>query len=83
MVPMAVMLLHGAGATFRGRVMGVRMLAIYGLPVGLLAAGGLIERFGFAATASAYCITGLLLTAVIALRWHDALWPVDAAANAR
>jgi hypothetical protein len=28
MVPMAVMLLHGAGARFRGRVMGVRMLAI-------------------------------------------------------
>lgn len=83
MVPMAVMLLHGAGAAFRGRVMGVRMLAIYGLPVGLLAAGGLIERFGFAATASAYCITGLLLTAAIALRWHAALWPVDAAANAR
>lgn len=83
MVPMAVMLLHGAGAAFRGRVMGVRMLAIYGLPVGLLVAGGLIERFGFAATASFYCIAGLLLTAAIALRWHAALWPVDAAANAR
>ena len=35
MVPMAVMLLHIAGARFRGRVMGVRMLAIYGLPMGL------------------------------------------------
>lgn len=83
MVPMAVMLLHGAGAKFRGRVMGVRMLAIYGLPLGLLAAGGLIERFGFAATASAYCIAGLVLTAAIAMRWHAALWPPDAAANGR
>jgi hypothetical protein len=83
MVPMAVMLLHGAGAQFRGRVMGVRMLAIYGLPLGLLAAGGLIERFGFAATASAYCAVGLLLTAAIAARWHAALWPLDAPANAR
>jgi MFS family permease len=81
MVPMAVMLLHGAGAKFRGRVMGVRMLAIYGLPVGLLVAGGLIERFGFAATASGYCIAGLVLTAAIGLRWHGALWPIDAAAN--
>jgi MFS family permease len=81
MVPMAVMLLHGAGAKFRGRVMGVRMLAIYGLPLGLLAAGGLIERFGFVATASSYCIGGLVLTAAIALRWHGALWPIDAAAN--
>ncbi len=81
MVPMAVMLLHGAGAKFRGRVMGVRMLAIYGLPLGLLAAGWLIERFGFAATASAYCMTGLLLTATIGIRWHRALWPLDAPAN--
>jgi predicted MFS family arabinose efflux permease len=83
MVPMAVMLLHGAGAKFRGRVMGVRMLAIYGLPLGLMAAGGLIERYGFAATASGYCLTGLALTLAIALRWRNALWPVDAAANAR
>jgi predicted MFS family arabinose efflux permease len=83
MVPMAVMLLHGAASRFRGRVMGVRMLAIYGLPLGLLAAGGLIERFGFAATATAYCVVGLLLTGVIAARWRAALWPLDAAANAR
>ncbi|MDR3531526.1 MAG: MFS transporter [Rhodopila sp.] len=83
MVPMAVMLLHSASAKFRGRVMGVRMLAIYGLPLGLLAAGGLIERFGFAATASGYCIVGLLLTVVIAVRWRAALWPLDAPANAR
>jgi MFS family permease len=83
MVPMAVMLLHGAGAKFRGRVMGVRMLAIYGLPLGLLAAGGLIERFGYAAAASGYCLVGLLMTAVIGLRWRGALWPLNAAANAR
>ncbi|MFL5255475.1 MAG: MFS transporter [Rhodopila sp.] len=83
MVPMAVMLLHGAGAKFRGRVMGVRMLAIYGLPLGLMAAGGLIERFGFAAIASAYCLIGLALTLAIAVRWHDALWPIGAPANNR
>ena len=83
MTPMAVMLLHSAGARFRGRVMGVRMLAIYGLPLGLMAAGGLIERFGFAATATAYCVLGLLLTAAIAVRWRAALWPLDAPANAR
>ena len=83
MVPMAVMLLHSAGPRFRGRVMGVRMLAIYGLPIGLLGAGALIERFGFAATASAYCVFGLLATGAIALRWRSALWPLDAPANAR
>lgn len=83
MVPMAVMLLHSAGAKFRGRVMGVRMLAVYGLPVGLLAAGVLVERIGFVATATAYCVFGLLTTAAIALRWRAALWPLNAPANAR
>ena len=80
---MAVMLLHSAGAKFRGRVMGVRMLAIYGMPIGLLGAGWLIERIGFAAMASAYCVFGLLATLGIALRWRKALWPLDAPANAR
>jgi predicted MFS family arabinose efflux permease len=83
LVPMAVMLLHGAGARFRGRVMGVRMLAIYGLPIGLLAAGALIERIGYTATTSLYCLLGLSLTVLITVRWWSALWPVDAPANAR
>ena len=83
MVPMAVMLLHSAGQRFRGRVMGVRMLAIYGLPVGLLGAGWLIERVGFVAMASSYCVFGILATAWIGLRWHAALWPASAPANMR
>ena len=83
MTPMAVMLLHGASIQFRGRVMGVRMLAVYGLPIGLLLAGILIERFGYTATATAYCLSGLLLTVVIGVRWHRDLWPHDAPANAR
>ena len=82
MVPMAAMLLHTAGARFRGRIMGVRMLAIYGLPLGLLVAGTLIERIGYTATASGYCLFGLAVTALIGLRWHAELWPLDAAANA-
>ncbi|HVZ09829.1 MFS transporter [Rhodopila sp.] len=83
MTPMAVMLLHGASAAFRGRVMGVRMLAVYGLPIGLIVAGWLIERFGFPVTAAGYCVLGLGLTIVIAIRWYTSLWPVDAAANQR
>ena len=83
MVPMAVMLLHGAGAKFRGRVMGVRMLAIYGLPLGLLLAGWLIGHFGFPAVATGYCVVGIGLTAAILIRWHTALWPAAATANAR
>jgi len=83
MVPMAVMLLHSAGQRFRGRVMGVRMLAIYGLPIGLLGAGWLIERIGFVAMASSYCLFGILATVWIGLRWHAALWPASAPANLR
>jgi hypothetical protein len=83
LVPMSVMLLHSAGERFRGRVMGVRMLAIYGVPIGLLAAGALIERLGFAVTASLYCLVGSALTLLIALHWRADLWPIDAPANAR
>ncbi|MGD9614820.1 MAG: MFS transporter [Alphaproteobacteria bacterium] len=83
LVPMSVLLLRGAGERFRGRIMGVRMLAIYGVPIGLLAAGGLIERLGFVTTASLYCVIGAVLTIGIALYWRESLWPTGAAANAR
>jgi MFS family permease len=83
MVPLAVMLLNRAGEGFRGRVMGVRMLAIYGLPLGLLAAGAMIDLFGYVPTASFYCVFGLAMTLLIALRWRADLWPRDAPANAR
>jgi predicted MFS family arabinose efflux permease len=83
LVPMSVLLLHSAGARYRGRVMGVRTLAIYGVPPGMLIAGVLIERIGFAATVTLYCVVGSLLTVMIALRWRAALWPLSAPANAR
>ena len=83
MVPLAVMLLRVSGEQYRGRVMGVRMLAIYGLPVGLLASGALIEWCGYAAMASGYCVFGLAATLAIALWWRDALWPLEAAGNTR
>ena len=82
LVPMSAMLLHGAGA-FRGRVMGMRMLAIYGLPLGLLASGALIDRIGYAPTATLYCSIGMVLTLLIALRWRAVLWPLHAPANTR
>lgn len=83
LVPMSVLLLHSAGERFRGRVMGVRTLAIYGVPPGLLIAGALIDRIGYVATVSLFCVVGGVLTALIALRWRDALWPLSSPANAR
>lgn len=83
MVPLTVILLRTSSAHFRGRVMGVRMLAIYSLPFGLLAAGALIERIGFGATATAYAVFGFLSTLLIAARWRADLWDLRAPANAR
>ena len=83
MVPMSVLLLRVAKDAFRGRVMGLRMLAVYGLPVGLLGAGPLIAGLGFAATATLYAGVGLVATVAIALTWRSHLLPADAAANAQ
>lgn len=71
MAPLAAMLLRSSEPQFRSRVMGIRMLAIYTLPIGLLASGPLIEHFGFRAMATAYCITGLVLMAMIGIRWRS------------
>jgi len=75
MVSLTVILVRESGQRFRGRVMGVRMMAIYSLPVGLLIAGQLIDRIGFAATATLYAALGLVCTIIIALRWRAHMWP--------
>ena len=74
MVSHTVILLRASSQRYRGRVMGVRMLAIYSLPVGLLVAGVLIEWIGFRATASLYAVVGLIFTILIAVRWRASLW---------
>jgi len=83
MVPMAVILLRTADPLFRGRVMGVRMLAVYGLPMGLLLSGPLVEHLGFAVTGSIYSLLGIAITLLIVMRWRDQLWHPAAAANRR
>ena len=71
------------GAAFRGRVMGLRMMAIYGLPLGLMLAGALIDALGFAPAITLLATVGALLTLAIGLHWRAALWPREAPANAR
>ena len=83
MISIAVILMRSASEHFRGRVMGVRMMVIYGLPLGLLAAGSLIDLIGFAATATLYAASGLALMLLIALNWRADLWHVHAPANAK
>ena len=74
MISMTGTLLAVAGDRFRARVMGVRMLAVYGMTVGLIGSGALIERVGYSLTISAFCTVGLLFTLIIGIRWRDSMW---------
>jgi MFS family permease len=82
-VPMATVLLRTSDVQYRGRIMGIRMLAIYGNLPGLLISGPLIAGLGYPVTATLYCLIGIAFTIVIGVRWRRELWRLDAAANAR
>ena len=81
MIPMAVILLRTSAPEFRGRVLGVRMLAVYGMPLGLLLSGPLVEYSGYAITGSLYSLVGVAFTLWIAVRWRRHLWQRDARSN--
>jgi predicted MFS family arabinose efflux permease len=81
LVPMGALLLRHCEESFRGRIMGLRMFAIYGLPIGLLIAGPIIEHFGYRAMAMLYCAIGIVFTALIGIRWHAQVWRREAPAN--
>jgi predicted MFS family arabinose efflux permease len=83
MIAIAVILMQTAGERFRGRVMGVRMLTIYGLPIGLMAAGSLIDAVGFSATIMIYVAVGLSMLMAIALHWRASAQRAQVAASAR
>jgi len=82
-IPMATMLLRTTDERFRGRVMGIRMLAIYGNIPGLLLTGPLIASIGYSAMATLYCLLGIMATLMIASRWQTHLWQPNAPANRR
>ena len=55
LTPLAAVMLRSSDDSMRGRVMGVRMLAIWGLPLGLLAAGrSMIATLGYPPTTVLY-----------------------------
>jgi predicted MFS family arabinose efflux permease len=83
LTPLAAVMLRSSEDAMRGRVMGMRILAVWGLPLGLLAAGPIIARFGFGATTLLYAGLGLAATFAIGYRWRRALWDREATANAR
>jgi hypothetical protein len=54
--------------------MGVRMLAVYGMPLGLMASGVLIEHIGYPLTITAAAALGLVCTLLIGVRWRASMW---------
>ena len=80
-ISLTVLLLRTSDERFRGRVIGVRMLAIYSLPLGLLASGTLIDLVGFTTTATIYIAAGLVCIAAMALRWRADLWSAQVPAR--
>ena len=83
LIPISTLLLRTSDVRYRGRIMGIRMMAIYGNLPGLLVAGPLIAHFGYSVMATAYSIFGLLFTAAIAWYWRNHLWQAGAPANRR
>jgi len=59
------------------------MLAVYGLPLGLLLSGPLVEHAGFAWTGTLFSAMGLSFTLLIAVCWRAELWHSAAASNVR
>jgi len=82
LTPLAAVMLRASSEEMRGRVMGIRMLAIWGLPLGLVAAGPIIAGLGFSATTLIYAGLGLAATIAIGWRWRHAMWLRSAPANA-
>lgn len=73
MLALTLILLRTSEERFRGRIMGVRMLAIYTLPLGLLAAGATIPVLGFRPTALAMVGAGALMLVAITTVWRTDL----------
>ena len=75
MLSMSSLIIGTAAAELRARVLGVRMLAVYGLAIGLPLAGVLIDAVGYAGTAWVFVAIAIAATAAIGLKWRRALWP--------
>ena len=82
-IPMAATLLRNSDEKYRGRIMGIRMLAIYGNLPGLWIAAPLIKDFGYTFTATLYCVIGITSLVLITVSWRAQIWRLTAPANRR
>ena len=74
-------MLRATEPAYRGRVMGMRILAILGLPLGLLLSGPLIDLWGFGWAWGLYSFVGILGALSMIMLWRNSLWRVDCAVN--
>jgi Na+/melibiose symporter-like transporter len=81
LIPINTLLIRSTDPRYRGRIMGIRMLVIYGNLPGLLLAGPFIAQYGYTAMASTYSVAGIAVIAWIGWHWRRHLWHRAAAAN--
>ena len=73
MVTMAMMLLKYTSEEMRGRVLGLRQLAVYGLPVGVLISGFVAENAGASLALIFNGVLGLVILLFAILKWPEML----------
>ena len=73
MVTMAVMILQYTGYQMRGRVLGLRQLAVYGLPVGLLLSGFVADEIGVLWALVLNGTMGIALLGGVLFKWPQVL----------
>jgi predicted MFS family arabinose efflux permease len=70
LVPVSVTLLRDTPPEFRARIMGLRQLAVLGLPLGLMVSGALITRIGLGETLMLYAGFGLVCSVALWRIWR-------------
>ena len=73
MVTMSILLLGSTPTDIRGRMMGLRSLAVYGLPIGLLASGAIADTLGINFALVGNGVIGIAITAAIVLALRE-IW---------
>lgn len=67
MVLIATLLLEIAAPEYRGRVMGLRALAVYALPIGSAISGAMVSKFGLETTALINAVIGVILILILSM----------------
>ena len=70
MVTMTILLLGNTSPDMRGRIMGLRSLAVYGLPIGLLISGAIADGLGVQTALAINGVVGIVITVAIVLRFR-------------